>query len=327
MALNLHTHLEGCVRPTTAAELATVAGVPAPVGGWETALVVRQPSNLTTFLSHVGAVYPVLGSREALYRVTREAVEDAAADGCDFLELRAGPMTHVRDGFDVMAAIEAMCAGLDDGQRATGLPAGLIVCVLRNHDEETNIAVARAAARRAGSGVVGFDVAGDELLYPSLIPFVKPFAIAVAAGLGLTAHVAEAGPAANLMDAVNTLGVHRIGHGSRVADEPAVLAWAAEHEVWFEVCPTSNVLTGAVSSVRAHPIHRFLRSGCRVVLGDDDPITTGSRLSSEVARLTTDTDVTEGAMTSMHHAAVDVAFCDKSTRDMLRVQLASGDIR
>lgn len=327
MALNLHTHLEGSVRPTTAAELAAAVGVPTPAGGWEAALRMREPSNLTTFLSHVAAAYPLLGSREALYRVTREAIEDAAADGCDFLELRAGPMTHVRVGFDVVAAIEAMCAGLDDGQRATGLPAGLVVCVLRNHDEETNVAVARAAARLAGCGVVGFDVAGDELLYPSLTPFVKPFAIASAAGLGLTAHVAEAGPAANLRDAVDVLGVRRIGHGSRVADEPAVLAWAAACGVCFEVCPTSNLLTGAISSVRVHPIHRFLTSGCRVVLGDDDPVTTGSRLSAEVGRLTTEVGITESAVASMHLAAVDVAFCDESTRGMLHSRLASGDIR
>lgn len=327
MALNLHTHLEGCVRPDTAAELAAAIGVPTPAGGWEAALRMRDPSDLTTFLAHVAAVYPLLGSRDALYRVTREAVEDAAADGCDFLELRAGPMTHVRPGFDVAAAIEALCAGLVDGQRATGLPAGLVVCALRNHDEETNIAVARAAARLAGAGVVGFDVAGDELLYPSLTPFVKPFAIAAAAGLGLTAHVAEAGPAANLMDAVHTLGVRRIGHGSCVADEPATLAWAAEYGVCFEVCPTSNLLTGAISSLHAHPIHRFLAGGCRVVLGDDDPITTGSRLSDEVRRLTTDVGITESAVAAMHHAAVEVAFCETSTRDMLRHRLACGDIR
>ena len=180
------------------------------------------------FLAHVAAAYPVLGSAEAMRRVAREAVEDAAADGCDFLEMRFGPSTHARPGFDIAEVIAAACAGLDEGRRATGLPVGLVVCLLRHLDDETNLAVARAAAAAAGKGVVGLDVAGDELLFPSLDPYREPYAIAAAAGLGLTAHAAEAGPASAAVEAVERLGVTRIGHGSHIADDPAVLAWAAE---------------------------------------------------------------------------------------------------
>ena len=93
--------------------------------------------------------------------------------------------------------------------------------------------------------VVGLDVAGDELVYPSLVPYREPFRIAAAAGLGLTAHAAEAGPAAAVREAASLLGVRRIGHGSRAADDPAILAWSADHGITFEVCPSSNVLTGA----------------------------------------------------------------------------------
>ena len=154
-------------------------------------------------------------------------------------------------------------------------------CLLRHDDDETNLAVARAAAAAAGAGVVGLDVAGDELVFPSIAPYRAPFAVAAAAGLGLTAHAAEAGPAESVIEAVEGLGVTRIGHGSRAADDPAILAWAAEHGVAFEVCPTSNVLTGAARSVREHPLHAFLAAGCQVVLGDDDPVTTGSTLAAE----------------------------------------------
>ena len=166
MGLNLHTHLEGWVRPTTAAELAREAGVPAPAGGWDRALQMDSPGDLTIYLAHVAAAYPVLGSAEGLRRVAREAVEDAAADGCDFLEIRFGPSTHRRPGFDLAAVIAATCEGLAEGSRATGLPSGLVVCLLRHDDDETNLAVARAAAAAAGAGVVGLDVAGDELVLP-----------------------------------------------------------------------------------------------------------------------------------------------------------------
>ena len=155
MGLNLHTHLEGWVRPETAADLARSMGVPdPPVAGRRPSSCVR-PADLTVFLAHVAAAYPLLGSAESLHRVAREAVEDAAADGCDYLEIRFGPATHVRPGFDLEAVIAATVEGLADGVRATGTPAGLVVCLLRHDDEATNLAVARAAARppaRAWSG-------------------------------------------------------------------------------------------------------------------------------------------------------------------------------
>ena len=322
MGLNLHTHLEGWVRPETAADLARAAGVRAPDGGWDRALRMTAPADLTVYLAHVAAAYPVLGSADGLRRVAREAVEDAAADGCDYLEMRFGPSTHRRPGFDLAAVIGAACEGLAEGSAATGLPSGLVVCLLRHDDDDTNMAVARAAAAAAGTGVVGLDVAGDELVFPSVAPYRAPFAVAAAAGLGLTAHAAEAGPAESVIEAVEGLRVTRIGHGSRAADDPTILAWAVEHGVSFEVCPTSNVLTGAARSVREHPLHAFLAAGCRVVLGDDDPVTTGSTLADEERLLVSDGGLTDADVRAMQRTAIEVAFVDEATRPGLRERLA-----
>lgn len=324
MRVNLHSHLEGSIRPATAAELAVAAGVAGPAGGWAAALTMAGPADLSVFLSHVAAVYPLLGSPEALERVACEAVEDAAADGLDYLELRFGPTTHARRGFSVDAVIEAVGRGLAEGVRITGMPAGLVVCALRHDDDETNLQVARQAAQLAGAGVVGFDLAGDELLFPSLERYKTPFRIAAAAGLGLTAHVAEAGPGSNVMHAVHVLGTRRVGHGSRVADETELLAWAAGEAVCFEVCPTSNVLTGAAPSLRAHPVLRFLEHGCAVVLGDDDPVTTGSRFSREEQVLLHDVGIAEEQLEEIHRRSVDVAFCTDFDRAALRRRSGAG---
>ncbi len=318
VGLNLHTHLEGCVRAESAADLARTMDVPEPPGGWDAALRMKAPADLTVFLAHVAAAYPVLGAPDAMRRVAREAVEDAAADGCDFLEMRFGPATHARADFSIAQVIAAACEGLDDGRRATGLAVGLVVCLLRHSDDETNIAVARAAAAAAGQGVVGLDVAGDELRFPSLAPYREPYAIAAAAGLGLTAHAAEAAPAAAAREAVATLGVTRIGHGSHIADDPATLAWAAAEGIAIEVCPTSNVLTGAAPSVREHPLHAFLAAGCRVVLGDDNPINIGRRLADEEATLVEEGGLTAEQMRRIQLTSCDVAFTDESTRATLR---------
>ena len=322
VTINLHTHLEGCVRLETAAELAAAAGIDPPGASWDEALVMRVPSDLTIFLAHVAAAYPLLGSNSALSRVAYEAVVDAAADGCRFCELRFGPLTHVRPGFDVDAVIAAVCEGVASGVEATGTAAGVVVCALRHHDEEANVGLARAAARRAGAGVVGFDVAGDELLFPDLDPFVRPFQCAAAAGLGLTAHVAEAGPASNIRDAHETLGVRRIGHGTRLGGDAEMLAWSVDHGMCFEVCATSNVFTGAARSLAEHPVHRFLGVGCDIVLGDDNPITIDTRLSREVQQLRA-AGLTAGDLSRIEETAIEYAFCDPGVRTRLRNEAAS----
>ena len=320
MGLNLHSHLEGCVRPATASELARASGIPEPTGGWDAALRMREPADLTVFLAHVAAAYPVMGSADALRRIAREAVEDAAADGCDFLEVRFGPATHRRPTLPIGEVIAAVSEGLADGSRATGLPTALVVCLLRHSDRETNLEVARSAAALAGRGVAGLDVAGDERLFPSLAAYVEPFRIAAAAGLGLTAHAAEAGPPSAVRDAAESLGVTRIGHGSHVVEDSELLAWSADHGITFEVCPTSNVLTGAAPSLREHPLHRFIAAGCGVVLGDDDPITIGRRLAEEERDLVATGGLGRDQLDAIHRRSVEVAFMDESVRAVLRAR-------
>ena len=323
VGLNLHSHLEGSVRPSTAAEIAAELGIPFPVEGWDGALRMSEAGNLTTFLAHVAHAYPLFQSREAMYRIVTEAVEDAARDGSAFLELRFGPATHAGPGLPLATVIEAASEAVRDAARMTGMPAGLVVCALRHHDADTNREVARLAATFAGRGVVGFDVAGDELLVPSLEPMREPFAIAAAAGLGLTAHAAEAGPATAVRDAVERLGVRRIGHGSRAAEDPELLKWAADEGVCFEVCPTSNVLTGAARSYAEHPVGAFVHAGCDVVVGDDDPTTTGARLAREFGLLVDAAGLGPDVVRRIHRTSINRAFCDPSDREAIAVRAES----
>jgi adenosine deaminase len=320
VGLNLHSHLEGSIRPRTAAELAEAYGVAAPPGGWDGALRMREAGTLTTFLGHVAAAYPLFATPDAVARVVAEAVEDAAADGVAYLELRFGPATHTAR-MSIAEVIAAAADGLRVGVLNSGMPAGLVVCALRHHDPATNEKVARAAADHAGRGIVGFDVAGDELLFRSLEPMARPFGIAAAAGLGLTAHAGEAGSAADVRDAVGRLGVRRIGHGIRAADSDAVIGWAADEGICFEQCPTSNVLTGAVASYAAHPIRRFLEAGCEVVIGDDDPTTTGAPLSAEFEHLADRAGLVPEEISRIHTTSLARAFCEDSTRAELRERL------
>lgn len=317
LSLNLHTHLEGWVRPETAAALAADVGLEPPLAGWAESMRVHEPGDLPAYLERVAVVYPLLRTTEALERVTAEAVEDAAADGCRFLELRVGPVTHTSDTMPLEAALEALCQGLQRGIETVGIGAGLVPAVLRHHPAAANERLAALAVRHRGDGVVGFDIAGDELTYPDLRPHVRAFDIAREGGLGITAHAAEAGPASAAREAHDLLGARRIGHGTRLAQDSELLRWAAGAGICFEVCPTSNHLTGAVQAGQAHPLRAFLAAGCEVVLGDDNPRQTGSPLSAEAEWLATAGELSSDELERMSDGAIARAFCDEETRARL----------
>jgi len=314
MKLNLHSHLEGRLRPSTAAALAIEAGVAPSEGGWEQALQLDGPSNLTVYLSKVAATYSFFRSPAHIARIACEAVEDAAADGTDYLELRFGPATHVHLGFEMDSVMAAVCDGVAEGMNLTNIHAGVVIAALRHHDAETNMDVARAACRYAGKGVVGFDLAGDESLFNDLSQYEKPFAIARAAGLGLTCHAAEAAPGSAAREAVERFGVSRIGHGAHLAEDHDSLQWVRDRGVVVECCPTSNWYTGAIARRSEHPAKYFRSQNLKIVLGDDNPMQTKSLLSNERRVLVDELGFSEQDLHTLDITSVRAAFLEDSAR-------------
>jgi len=302
-------------------ELAAEVGYPTPAGGWGNAFRIKGPSDLTVFLSHVAQAYPLLGSVESLRRVAFEAVQDAALDGQKYIELRLGPGTHLRPNLSVLQVLEAVCEGVEEARHSTGIHAGVIACMLRHEPQGLVEEIASAAVGLANAGIVGLDIAGDEILYPSLDRFAPIYMLAREAGLGLTAHAAEAGPASSAREAVELLGVTRIGHGSHIADEPELLDWMRDQGVTIEVCATSNLLTQAAQSLAEHPVHAFVQAGVAVALGDDNPENTGVRLSEEARLLVTDGGLTPEVVAGFAHNAINAAFCSDAVRRDLAVLL------
>jgi adenosine deaminase len=323
MLVNLHTHLEGRVRPETAAELAASEGLTAPEGGWAAALRLDGPADLTVYLAKVASTYPFFRSLGSAHRIAREAVLDAAASGLDYLELRFGPATHADDEKGIAAVVNAIVRGMAEGSEESGMPAAAVVAALRHHDEAANIAVARAAASFAGEGVVGFDLAGDELLFPRLDTHAAAFAIARAASLGITCHAAEAGPASAAREAAELLGATRIGHGTHIADDQDELRWAADAGIIVEACPTSNWYTGGIRSLDDHPARKLRDSGVPIVLGDDNPMQTGSELAGERHVLVDRLGWNEQQLDELDRASVAAAFLEPGVREALLARLDS----
>jgi adenosine deaminase len=288
----LHDHLDGGLRPRTIVELAAETGY----GGLPTtdpddlAAHIRTGADrrslelyLETFRHTVG----VLQTPDALRRVAAECVEDLAADGVVAAEVRYAPELSTERGLTPDEVILAVLEGF--ASRVHLLRVGLIVCAMRTADRATEIA--EAALRHRDEGVVGFDIAGVEAGYPASA-HAAAFALLRDAGLPFTIHAGESAGIESIADALRQ-GARRLGHGVRVDDEVdpdtgelgPVAAEVLERGIPLELCPTSNVHTGAVASFAEHPIERLRRRGFAVTVNTDNRLMSGVTATGELQRL------------------------------------------
>lgn len=269
----LHCHLDGAVRPATAAQLAAQQGLDL---GRPLRLVAPDdcPSQ-AAFLTYFDDPLTVLQTAEALERVAYELCVDKAADNVDYLEVRWAPRLHLRAGLPVTHVIEAVLRGLAGApQRAVA-----IACAMRHHPVEDNVALARQAGAYAGRGLVGFDLAGDEARWPAA-PHAPAFEAARAAGLHLTCHAGESGEPANVEQALQ-LRVERIGHGVIGARDPRVVERIRSEGVVLDLCPTANWKCKSVRRLEDHPLPRLARAGVRSTISTDSPTVAATTLSEE----------------------------------------------
>jgi adenosine deaminase len=278
----LHTHLDGCVRPETLLELADAAGVDLRVATPQAvrdSMLVRDARDLDDYLSRYVVTVSVLRTGAALARVAQELVEDAGAENVRYLEVRFCPALHA-PGVSLDGALEAVAEGLARGARATGTVARIIACGLRTLPPATSLAIARAALRHRDRGVVAFDLAGAEAGHPPEA-HAEAFRVAAAGGLRITCHAGEAAGPAFIRQALGTCGAERIGHGVRLADDAALEAEVADRGIPLEMCLTSNLHTRAVSRLADHPLRRYAARGIPVTLNTDSRLMDGTTLSDE----------------------------------------------
>src|ERR1700716_1549957 len=269
----LHCHLDGGLRPTSAEELAErlELDLPRPLRLVAPASCASQAEYLEFFADPIA----VLQTAGGLSRVARELGEDAAADGVQYLEGRWAPRFHLRRGLSVEQVIEAVLAGL----AAAPLRAVAIVCAMRHHSVEDNLALAKTAGHYAGRGVVGFDLAGDEIRYPAA-PQRPAFEAARAAGLRLTCHAGEAGEPSSVEEALD-LGVERIAHGVIGAREPRIVERIRSEGVVLDLCPTANWKCKAVPTLSSHPLPGLVKGGVRCTISTDSRTVADTTLTHE----------------------------------------------
>ena len=319
--VELHRHLDGNVRIETVLDLARRHGLELPAWTVEglrphVQITEREPS-LVHFIAKFALLRRVMVDYDAVRRIVRENLEDAAREGIDYIELRFSPYFMGEEhGLDTFGVVDAACDALEAGQGTIPVRAKLIGIISRHYGPEIGRVELAAAIRGRDRGVVALDLAGDEANFPGEL-FVRHFQEAREAGLRTIAHAGEAAGAESVRQAVLGLGAERIGHGIRAIEDPAVLDLLAERGVPLEVCPTSNLHTSTVRDYRSHPLPALLRQGLRCTLNTDDPSISGLDLAHEYRVAAGELGLSAAEIRRMQETAVEAAFLTVEEREEL----------
>jgi adenosine deaminase len=285
---DLHVHLDGSLRLSTILELAERQGVRLPasnIDGLREAMHVGQIcDSLVSYLSAFETTLAVLQTEEALYRAAYELAQDAAAENVRYMEVRYSPILHTRRGLRLTAVVEAVTQALRQAQKDFGIDSGVIICGIRSISPASSLEMAQLAVAYKNHGVVGFDLAGAEFNYPAKA-HKDAFQLILKNNINCTAHAGEAYGPESVAQAIHYLGAHRIGHGVRLREDGDLLNYVNDHRVPLEVCPSSNVQTGAVPSIDQHPIRFLYNFGVRVTVNTDNRLITDTSVSKELLLL------------------------------------------
>jgi adenosine deaminase len=300
----LHDHLDGGLRPSTIVELAAEVGHPLPVtGSLELGRWFAEAAgsgSLERYLETFAHTVAVMQSEPALRRVAAECAEDLAADQVVYAEVRFAPEQHLAAGLTLTQVVEAVLAGFAEGAAraaAAGHPirVGTLLTAMRH--AARSMEIAELAVRYRDAGVVGFDIAGREAGYPPT-RHLDAFEYLHRENFHVTIHAGEAFGLPSIWQAIQWCGADRLGHGVRIVDDIIVdrtgaapprlgrlAAYVRDKRIPLELCPSSNVQTGAATSIADHPIGLLHDLRFRVTVNTDNRLMSGTSMSEDMAKL------------------------------------------
>ncbi|HEX5596670.1 MAG TPA: adenosine deaminase [Micromonosporaceae bacterium] len=296
----LHDHLDGGLRPATIIELAEAVGHQLPttepdeLGRWF--VEAANSGSLERYLETFTHTVAVMQTAEALRRVAAECALDLAADGVVYAEVRFAPEQHLERGLPLDGVVEAVLAGFAEGTElaaAAGhhIRIGTLLTAMRH--AARSMEIAELAVRHRDLGVVGFDIAGAEAGFPPT-RHLDAFEYLQRENFHFTIHAGEAFGLPSIWQAIQWCGADRLGHGVRIVDDITpgprpvlgrLAAYVRDKRIPLELCPSSNVQTGAATSIAEHPIGLLHDLRFRVTVNTDNRLMSGTSMSREMALL------------------------------------------
>ncbi|MGW4030029.1 adenosine deaminase [Streptomyces sp. NPDC004838] len=300
----LHDHLDGGLRPGTIIDLARAMSYdalpesePDKLGIWFRE--AADSGSLERYLETFAHTCAVMQTRDALFRVAAECAEDLAQDGVVYAEVRYAPEQHLEAGLTLEEVVEAVNEGFREGERIARenghrIRVGALLTAMRHAARALEIA--ELANRYRDSGVVGFDIAGAEAGYPPT-RHLDAFEYLKRENNHFTIHAGEAFGLPSIWQALQWCGADRLGHGVRIIDDIEVAddgrvqlgrlaAYVRDKRIPLELCPTSNLQTGAAASYAEHPIGLLRRLHFRATVNTDNRLMSGTSMSREFELLT-----------------------------------------
>jgi adenosine deaminase len=295
----LHDHLDGGLRPQTIVEMAAEAGHKLPAGDAESLgtwfTESADSGSLERYLETFDHTVAVMQTADNLTRIARECVEDLLADGVVYAEVRYAPEQHLEEGLSLEEVVAAVQRGFDEGQAAAdgAIVVRQLLTAMRHKANSREVAELVVAHR--DDGVVGFDIAGAEAGYPPT-RHLDAFEYLQRENAHFTIHAGEAFGLPSIWEAIQWCGADRLGHGVRIVDDITVdangdatlgrlAAYVRDKRIPLELCPHSNVQTGAAASIAEHPIGLLTRLRFRVTVNTDNRLMSGTSMTQEMTEL------------------------------------------
>jgi adenosine deaminase len=282
---DLHVHLDGSLRLETILDLAREGRIELPArdaAGLRAAIGCgNQFGSLVEYLRGFEITLRVMQTEESLERIAFELAEDAHRENVRYMEVRYAPMLHTRRGLKLTRVVEAVLAGLRRARETYGIKSNVILCGIRNISPESSYQMAELAVAYKGRGVVGFDLAGAEADFPPK-HHRQAFQLVRDNNINCTIHAGEAYGPESIAQAIHVCGAHRIGHGCRLRENGDLLHYVTDHRIPLECCPSSNVQTGAVTTLESHPLKLYFDLGVRVTINTDNRLITDTSVSKEL---------------------------------------------
>ncbi|MFF1819081.1 adenosine deaminase [Kribbella sp. NPDC058245] len=296
----LHDHLDGGLRPATVVELAKEVGHRVPredageLGQWF--VESADSGSLERYLETFDHTVAVMQTAEAISRVASECVQDLAADGVVYAEVRYAPEQHLTKGLSLEQVVDAVREGFEHGMAAAERPIVARQLLTAMRHQARSMEIAELSVRYRDAGVVGFDIAGAEAGYPPT-RHLDAFEYLQRENAHFTIHAGEAFGLPSIWQAIQWCGADRLGHGVRIIDDishdPAgekvelgrLAAYVRDRRIPLEMCPSSNLQTGAATSLAEHPIGLLTKLRFRVTVNTDNRLMSGTSMSRELALL------------------------------------------
>ena len=239
--------------------------------------------NIEEYLAKFETTLSVMQHADAMERVAFELAEDNARENVRYVEVRYSPILHTREGFPLTEAVEAPVRGLARAEKQYGIKTGLIICGIRNMVAHTSRDLANLTVAFKGCGVVAFDLAGAEYNYPAKKHRDACFTV-INRNMATTIHAGEAYGPESIHQALHYCRANRIGHGTRLYEDPDLMQFVNDFRVPLEICLTSNVQTRAVASYAEHPLRRYFDAGLVVTLNTDNRLMSGTTVTDEYCK-------------------------------------------